>query len=535
MSKFKILISDDLSIAGVDILEKSGIFEVELHKKTSKEELIEIIQDFHGLIVRSASKVTRELIEKATNLKVVIRAGVGVDNIDISSCSQKGIVVMNAPAGNAISTAEQAIGLIFCLARNLPQANNSMKAKKWEKSKFKGNQLMGKILAVIGLGRIGKEVVKRARGIGMEVWGYDPYIPKKNLEHLQIKLTDLESIYKGSDFITVHTPLTKTTQGLINVNNYKDLKKGVKLINCARGGIYEEEALSLGLKSGHIGGVGLDVYSQEPLPENSPFYEFENCIMTPHIGASTDEAQIEVARETAMAMVEYFKNGVARNSLNFPTIDPEEMDFLTPWFSLCERVSNFAAQMVDHPLESVDVRFYGKLVNFNLGPLEIAITKGILKLAFGEEVNLVNAPILAKGRRLNVNTIKEQESDSEGNKGNADLFSISFQNSRETIEIRATINFLGGTIISINQIPVEFKPKGHILFIRNNDIPKVVGEIGLILGNAGINIAALQLGRDNKDGLAMTIIELDSEISSDTLKQLQEKDFIISIKYIFVS
>ena len=527
--KLKILIADNLENEGVEILQNSQLFDVDFRKKTTKDELLQLIPNVHGLIIRSATKVNAEILEKASKLKVVIRAGVGVDNIDIPACSQKGVVVMNAPAGNAISTAEQAIAMMFSLARNIPQANASMKDKQWEKTKFKGSQITDKTIGVVGLGRIGKEVVKRSKGLGMKVLGYDPYIPKENLEYLQIPIVDIDTILSQSDFITVHTPLTSSTENLVNIGNLGKLKKGVRLINCARGGIYEEAALIEGLKSGQIGGVGLDVFTEEPPPADLGLYALENCIMTPHLGASTDEAQAEVAKESASSMVDFFKSGVARNSLNFPTIDPKDMDILTPWFELSDKVAQFASQFSNKPIQSATVSFFGRVAELNLKPLEIALTKGLLQLSLGDEVNWVNAPFLAKERKLNVMVKKDQSENLQ-----RDMLVASFFNGEETIEIKATVGFSGGSIIAINNMSVEFKPEGHILFIKNQDRPKVVGEIGFLLGEANINIASLQLGREVKGGVAMTVIQLDSSVSSDTLKNLKAKDFIIDVKQIVV-
>ena len=525
--KYKILIADSLSQAGVQLLKESDLFSVEFRKKTLASELLELIPEFHGLIIRSASKVTQDVINQAAQLKVVIRAGVGVDNIDIPACSQKGIVVMNAPAGNAISTAEHAIALMFSLARKLPQAHNSMKKQKWEKSKFKGVQLTGKTLGIIGLGRIGKEIVKRARGLQMRVIGYDPYIPVKNLEHLQIDLADVEIIFKESDFITVHTPLTTLTKNLINLDNLNKLKRGVQLINCARGGIYQKEALIAGLNSGQILGVGLDVFEQEPPPHDDPLYKQENCIMSPHLGASTEEAQIEVARESASSMVDFFKSGVAHNSLNFPTLNPQEMDVLTPWFIFIEKIGYFSACLVSHPIDSVKIKLLGSLVNMNFKPLEIAFAKGALKLALDTEVNFVNAPILAQDRGLHI--ISEKSISSKL----IDMVELNIQAGTEKLTLKGVTNFTGGHIIEINSMNIEFKLDGHMLYIINEDIPKVVGELGLILGDSHMNIASLQLTRESKGGLALTVIHLDSKPTDATIVKIRSKGFIKQAKYIF--
>lgn len=525
--KIKILIADNLAEEGVEILKAAGNLDIDYRKKTLREELLEIIPEVHGLIVRSASKVDAEVIEKAENLKVVIRAGVGVDNIDIPACSQKGIVVMNAPAGNSVSTAEQAIALMFATARYTPQANSSMKEKKWEKSKFKGSQLTGKTLGVVGLGRIGKEVVMRGKGLKMNVIGYDPYIPKENLEYLQIDILSLEDLLSKADFITVHTPLTDSTRGLVNKENLSKLKDGVRLINCARGGIYDEAAIAEGLKSGKIAAAGLDVFTTEPPPEDFELYDLDNCTLTPHLGASTDEAQIEVAKETAGSMVSYFKEGVARNSLNFPTFDPQEMDVLAPWFELLERLGNFIGQAVDGAPESVEVEYRGELVKLNLHPLEIGLAKGLMSVALGEDVNLVNAPVLAEERGVTIHGRAIKDSESE-----ASVIRISARTTSSSIQVRATVNFSGGTVIGVNNLPLEFKPEGHILFIRNKDVPRVVGELGKILGDADLNIASLQLSREAKGGVALTVIQVDDEIPRSLLETLQQREFIVDARYI---
>ncbi|MCS6984069.1 MAG: phosphoglycerate dehydrogenase [Leptospiraceae bacterium] len=528
-SKFKVLIADNLDSEGVEILEKSGLIEVDFRKKTSREELLDIIPQYDGLIVRSASKVDSEVVERASRLKVVIRAGVGVDNIDIAACSRKGIVVMNAPAGNSVSTAEHALALMFAVARKIPQAHMSMHAKKWEKAKFTGTQLTGKTLGVIGLGRIGKEVAIRALGLKMNVLGYDPYIPRENLEYLQIELTTLDDIFRRADFITVHTPLTESTSHMINLNNLHKLKKGVKIINCARGGIFEEKALAEGIKQGIISGVGIDVFVEEPPSPDMPLYGLEEAVLTPHLGASTDEAQLEVAKETAQSMVEFVRSGVARNSLNFPTLDAEEMGMLKPWFHLCEKLGVFAAQVMPEALSSVHMELRGAIVTKNLKALEIALTKGVLTPALGEEVNLVNAPLLAKQRGLSISSFVAEETKEEPSR----LRLVLGDGRREKVLV-ATVDSLGGLVMSINDIPLEFRPEGHMLFIRNKDVPKVVGELGLLLGEANVNIASLHLGRDVKGGTAMTIISLDDAVPPHVLEKIKAKDYIVELHYITI-
>jgi D-3-phosphoglycerate dehydrogenase len=527
MAKPKILISDNLDQDGVDILTASGLFDIDYRKKTSREELEAVIPEVEGLIIRSASKVDKALIERATKLKVVIRAGVGVDNIDIPACSVKGIVVMNAPAGNSISTAEQAIALMFALARKLPQAHASMKDKKWEKSKFQGSQLTGKTLGVIGLGRIGKEVVKRGKGLQMHVLGFDPYIPSENLTSLEIDLVPIDTILKQADFITVHTPLTDATRGLVNEKNLSLLKPGVRLINCARGGIYDEAAVAKGVKEGIIAGAGLDVFVEEPLPATSPLYEHEDIVLTPHLGASTDEAQIEVAKETAESMVAFFKNGVARNSLNFPTIDPTSMDALAPWFELCEQVGSFVGQVMKSPIKDIEITYRGGFTELNLNPLEIALTKGLLSVAMGDEVNLVNAPLLAKERSLRITARKAEKTEKE-----VSLIEMTIYDEKERLSLKAAVGATGGVITELNGNAIKLKPDGNLLYVLNTDTPGVVGKLGTLLGEHHINISSMELSRGKKGGEARTFLGLDDEIPKALLETIRQKEFIVEARFI---
>jgi len=527
MAKRRILIADNLDQDGVDILNASGLFEVDYRKKTSREELEAIIPEVEGLIIRSASKVDHALVEKAKNLKVVIRAGVGVDNIDIAACSQKGIVVMNAPAGNSISTAEQAIALMFALARKIPQAHASMKEKKWEKSKFQGSQLTGKTLGVVGLGRIGKEVVKRAKGLQMKVLGFDPYIPAENLASLEVELVPIDVLLRQSDFITVHTPLTDATKGLINEKNLSLLKPGVRVINCARGGIYDEAAIVKGMKEGIIAGAGLDVFVEEPLPATSELYNFDDIILTPHLGASTDEAQIEVAKETAESMVAYFKSGLARNSLNFPTIDPAAMDRLAPWFDLCERVGSFVGQMMKNPIKDIEISFRGEFTTINLTPLEIALTKGLLSVAMGDEVNLVNAPLLAKERSMRITARKDDDSEKEPSS-----MKLTAYDEKERLTLKAAVGATGGVITELNGNALKLRPEGNILYILNTDTPGVVGKLGTLLGEHNINISSMELSRAKKGGEARTFLGLDDELPKALLETIQKKEFIVEARFL---
>ncbi|PKL34195.1 MAG: phosphoglycerate dehydrogenase, partial [Spirochaetae bacterium HGW-Spirochaetae-10] len=367
--KHVILISDKFDAEGVARLQKTDGFEVIYKGGHSKEELLADIGKAHGLIIRSATKVTPEVLEKAPNLKLIVRAGVGVDNINIPEASRRGVIVMNAPGGSSVTTAEQALALMFAVARNTPQANASMKAGKWDKNKYAGVEITGKTVGVVGLGRIGREFVKRARGLKMNVIGFDPFIPAEALGHLEIEIVNKDELLARSDFISVHAPLTDDTRDFIGKDNLHKLKKGVRLINAARGGIYNEEALEEGLKSGQIAAVGLDVFTQEPIPEDFALRQYENCIMAPHLGASTGEAEFAVAMETIDELVEFFQTGVARNAINFPTVDAESMDFMKPYFEGGEKVGTLLARLLESPLRTVEIDYNGEISEKKADPV----------------------------------------------------------------------------------------------------------------------------------------------------------------------
>ena len=526
--KHTILISDKFDAKGVARLkEQNNLFEVLYDNGYSREDFLRLLPQAKALVVRSASKVDKEALDKADKLKLIIRAGVGVDNIDIPEASRKGIIVQNTPGGNSISTAEQAIALLFATARKTPQANASVKEGKWEKSKFKGTELTGKTLGIVGLGRIGKEVVVRARGLKMKILGYDPYIPAKNLEHLEIELVSKEEIISRSDFITVHTPLTDSTENFINKENLSKLKDGVALINAARGGIYQEEALCEGLESGKLGAVALDVFTTEPLPENSKFRKFQNCILTPHLGASTEDAEHAVALETIVAINDYFKSGVARNALNFPSLDSDAMDFLKPYFEGGIRIGKLLGE-IGKDISQINIHYYGEITRYKVASITSAIQYGVLSSSMGEEVNLVNAPVLTKERGIEVIEKLTKEA-----KGFASYISIEIQGSqKKKVSLLYSALRSQALIFSLFDLPLEFKPEGIILAIENEDKPGVVGTIGSFLGKQNINIAHLELNRDVKGEKAYCIISIDDLLELSVLEELQKLDNIIQVNQI---
>ncbi len=523
--KHRVLISDKFDDEGIARLKKESNLDVVYKGGHSREELLASLSGVHGLIIRSATKVDVEVLQKATDLKLVVRAGVGVDNIDIPAASRLGVIVMNAPGGNSVSTAEHAIALMMASARHVAQADASMKAGQWEKKKFKGVELKGKVLGVMGLGRIGKEVVRKARGLGMEVIGFDPFIPEKNLADLEIEIVSKEALVARSDFITVHTPLTSETQDFLSKDNLTSFKKGVRLVNCARGGIYNEEALAAGLESGHIASVALDVFTQEPIPAGFPLRRFENCIMTPHLGASTDDAEFAVAMETVDELVDFFRTGVARNALNFPTLDPTTLDFLKPYFEGGERVGRILAEAAGGDVTSLEINYRGEIADYMTQPVTTALLRGVLRMAMGEEVNYVNAPVLARDRGIRVSEEKQPE-------GRAGLVSsvqaVVRTGSGREVEVTFAAMNRSPMVVSMFSMPIEFKPEGILLIIENKDVPRVVGQTGMFLGDRNVNIASLELSRDQRGGTARCVIAVDDVLDRGALAQLAKLDNVLS-------
>lgn len=529
MAQYKILISDTFDPRGVKALlsEEEGLFEVLYENGFDRKSFLKLLPQAEGLIIRSATKLDQEAILRAKKLKIVIRAGVGVDNIDIETASQKGIIVENAPGGNTVSTAEQALALLFAAARCTPQAHASIKSGKWEKSKFKGLELSGKTLGVLGLGRIGKEVVARGRALKMKVLAHDPYIPRENLEHLEIELVDKESLLKRSDFISVHTPLTESTKNFINHKNLAQLKDGVILINAARGGIYNEEALEEGLRMGKIRALALDVFTEEPLPPDSTLRNFENCIMTPHLGASTSDAEFAVAMEAVNSMSAYFRHGLVQNSFNFPSIDPKDSDFLKPYYDGAVRIGKLLGSL-SKEMHSAHISYHGEIAKCKTDALTAAIQYGLLLPALGEEVNLINAPALAKARGIQISSAQI-----ENTKAFSSYIQLQVRDARQTaIEVKYTSLRREALVFSLFDLPIEFRPEGIILSIRNRDMPGVVGTIGSFLGREAVNIAHLELKREAKGGNAYCIISIDELLRHEALEKLQNLENILEANQI---
>jgi D-3-phosphoglycerate dehydrogenase / 2-oxoglutarate reductase len=522
----KIFVTDDVSDTGLEPLRSAG-FKVEKRMGLSRAELTEALKDADGLIVRSETKVTADLLDAAASLRVIGRAGVGVDNIDVPAATMRGVVVMNAPDGNTITTAEHTIALLVSLARSIPQANSSLKAGRWERKKFVGVELQGKTLGIIGLGRIGRVVASRARALGMQIVAYDPFIAPEQARDLEIELAPLDDVYARADFLTVHTPLTAETRGLIDREVLSKLKYGARLINCARGGLVDEDALYEALTNGSIAGAALDVFSQEPPPQNDRLLQLDQVIATPHLGASTTEAQEGVAFTVAEQMRDFLTTGALRGAVNVPALSVKEFNVMQPYVELAESLGRFQAQLVEQAVNEVRIEFAGEVVDFDATPVTRAFLAGFLR-DVSARVNMVNAFLIADERGIKVTTTYVR---SAGENAPAMRTEIMAGPSRRSL----AGNLIGyggqrreGRITEIDGFHLEARPEGHLLVMRNRDVPGVIGKVGTILGEGGVNISRFHLGRRERGGEAMAVIEVDAPLSRDTLQSLRALEQVIS-------
>lgn len=522
----KIFVADDVSDTGLQPLRSAG-FNVEKRVGLSRPELGEALKNSDGLIVRSETKVTADLLEEATRLRVIGRAGVGVDNIDVPAATLRGVVVMNAPDGNTITTAEHTIALLISLARSIPQANSSLKAGRWERKKFIGVELQGKTLGIVGLGRIGRVVASRARALGMQIVAYDPFIAPEQARDLEIELAPLDDVYARADFLTVHTPLTAETRGLINREVLRKMKHGARLINCARGGLVDEDALYEALTDGSIAGAALDVFSEEPPPADHHLLKLEQVIATPHLGASTTEAQEGVAFTVAEQMRDFFLTGVLRGAVNVPAMSVKEFNVMQPYVALAESLGRFQAQLVEQAVNEVRIEFAGEIVDLDATPVTRAFLAGFLR-DVSARVNVVNAFLIADERGIKVTTTYVR---SAGDNAPAMRTEIMAGPSRRSL----AGNLIGyggqrreGRITEIDGFHLEARPEGHLLVMRNYDVPGVIGKVGTILGEGGVNIGRFHLGRRERGGEAIAVIEVDAPLSKNTLQSLRSLEQVIS-------
>ena len=522
----KIIVSDKLSPEGVKILEDAG-FKVDCKYKLSPDELKTVIGDYQGIVIRSGTKLTSDVIEKGDNLKVIGRAGVGLDNVDIEAATKKGIIVMNAPGGNTISTCEQTFALMLAVARNIPFAHISLKEKKWERSKFKGTELYSKVLGVVGLGRIGKEVVKRAIVFGMEVLVYDPFISEDVAEKIGVKLASLKEIWKKGDFITVHTPLTEETKGLISDKEFSQMKPSAFVINCARGGIVDEEALYEALKSKKIAGAALDVYSQEP-PFESKLLDLENLIVTPHLGASTEEAQINVAIEVAHCIKDALLGKAIKNAVNYAQLDSETYKIIEPYFNLAEKMGKFISQLTQGGVKEIKISYLGEISTYKVDVLGAAFTRGFFSQQLEEDVNYINSLEVAKARGIKIEQVKISE---EGEYSNSIRVKVTSDKEERLLEGTLFAN-KEARFVKMDDVYLEVAPSELMLVINNHDKPGVIGFLGTTLGASNINIAGMSLGKRSRKKEALTILNLDNPVDEKVLSQIKSNPNIISLKVV---
>ena len=521
----KVLISDALSAAAVQIFKDRGVevdFQPALGK--DKDKLAEIIGNYDGLAIRSATKVTPKILANAKNLKVIGRAGIGVDNVDIPAATAKGIIVMNTPFGNSITTAEHAITLMLALARQIPQADASTQAGKWEKNKFMGVEITGKTLGVIGCGNIGSIAADRALGLKMKVVAFDPYLSPERAFDLGVEKVELDELLKRADFITLHTPLTDKTRNIIDATALNKTKKGVRVVNCARGGLVDEQALRAALDSGHVAGAAFDVFVEEPATSNVLFGH-PNVICTPHLGASTSEAQENVALQVAEQMSDYLMSGAISNAINFPSISAEEAPKLKPFVALAEKLGSFAGQLTDTGLSKVQIAFEGAVAQMNTRALTSAALAGLLRPMLGD-VNVVSAPVIAKERGMIVEEVtREMAGDYES------LITVTVTTEQQTRHVSGTV-FADGRprIVNIKGIRMDAEFGPSMIYITNLDKPGFIGKFSGTLGEAGINIATFHVGREAPGANAVALIEIDGELPEDVLAKVRALPQVQSAK-----
>lgn len=517
-NQFHILAADGIANEGIELLRKN--FDVEVRDKISHEELLEAIPKFDALIVRSASKVTADVIERATNLKIIGRAGVGVDNIDIQAATERGIIVINSPDGNTIAATEHTFAMMLAVSRNIPQANQVMHSGGWDRKKFVGVELRNKTLAIIGLGKIGAGVAKRAQSFDMNVIAYDPFVSAERAKNLGVQLVNLDELFHRADFITVHMPLTNSTRDMIALPQMRTMKPTVRLINCARGGIINEKDLAIALQEKIIAGAAIDVFENEPLAEDSPLRTLSNIILTPHLGASTVEAQIGVSVDVAKGIFDALNNRPVATAVNLPHIPSHILEKLAPYLDLAERLGRTVTGMSKDPISSVQVKVNGAIADMNSSLISTAVLKGMLTAALDTNVNLVNANILAAERGIHLSEIKS-------------TISRDFAN---VVTVSANGNFVTGTlfgnegrIVSINNFRVDVDPHARILICPHINKPGVIGSVGMLLAKHNINISSMQVGKAEIEGRNLMVLTVDNPIPQSVLVEMKALEPIFDV------
>ncbi len=527
----KILVSDKLAEEGVEILKAEKDIQVDVKTGLTPEELSSIIGGYDAIVIRSQTKLTGDILSKAARLKAIGRAGVGLDNVDIESATKQGIIVMNAPSGNSISTCEQAFALMLAMSRNVALADKSVRAGKWERSKFKGTELYNKTLGVIGLGRIGREISKRALSFGMKVVSYDPFISEDVAKKLDIEIVELKKLLSEADYITVHTPLTEETRGLISDDEFSIMKPNARVINCARGGIISEKALYLALKDKKISFAALDVYEKEPPEKDNPLFRLDNIVLSPHLGASTKEAQINVAVEIAHCVKDVLKGRALKNAVNFPSLDPETFTALSPYISLAEKLGMVSSQLIEGRIKEVWISYAGDITSFKLIPVTSSLVKGVLSPILEGTVNFVNAFNLAKDRGIKIESTKSSEGTDYLNS-----IAVRIKSDKEEISLEGAL-FANHypRIVKINGFYLEISPAKYMIFLSNRDKPGVIGKLGAMLGRRKINIATMSFGRKKEEGLAITALTIDTPLTGEIIEEILSDSDFSNVKFIKIS
>ncbi|CAH0345583.1 phosphoglycerate dehydrogenase [Bacillus sp. CECT 9360] len=511
---YRILVADAIKPEGLGPLLQASQIEL-VQKKV--EEVENSLHEFDAILVRSATKVSEELIQKMPKLKIIARAGVGVDNIDVPAATKRGIVVVNAPDGNTISTAEHTFAMMASLMRHIPQAHSSVKNGEWKRSAYTGTELYGKTLGIVGFGRIGGEIAKRAKAFGMDVLVFDPFLTADRAKKLNVTALPLEDLLPLADIITVHTPLTDETRGLLNKNTLRSCKKGVYLLNCARGGIIDEDDLYELLLEKHVAGVALDVFVEEP-PVGNKLLELDSVISTPHLGASTKEAQLNVATQVAQEVLVFLEGNPVANSINLPAISKEQFEKVQPFYQLVKQMGSIGSQCMKEGINEISVTYAGEALQFDTSILTKSLISGFFKTRLDVPVNEVNALLVAKERGVTIG-----EKISTDTFGYSNLISVTVKGDNRQLEIRGThVEKYGSRIVSLNGFNIDFLPEGNFLYIQHNDKPGVIGNVGKILGDHNVNIATMQVGRKQAGGEAIMVLSFDKPLSDDMFERLND-------------
>ena len=523
-STMKILVCDPIAEDGVDILQKAGI-EVDIKTGMKPEELKKAVNGYDALIVRSESKITREILDATTHLQVVGRAGVGVDNIDVAAATEKGVVVVNAPTGNTTSAAEHAIALMMALARRIPAADASLKSGKWERGKFLGMEVRNKTLGIVGLGQVGSEVARRARGLEMRVLAVDPFVPEDRAKMLGVDIVSMDALLAESDFISVHTTLSEGTKKLIGAAEIAKTKPGVRFINTARGGIIDEDALVEAITSGRIAGAAIDVFEKEPITDH-PLFGLDGVIVTPHLGASTAEAQERVAVDVALQVVAVLNGEPARWAVNAPMIDPETYQYLAPYVPVAQKVGALAVQLHKGQMNDVEIDYAGEIAHHDVTPLRAAVISGLLAGISVEHVNVVNVDLIAERRGMQLKQVHSPDHEIYSN-----LITVRLRSSDGRTEIAGTIAPDGPHIVSIDEVWVDVPPsEGYLLLVENRDRPGMVGGVGTLMGEFGVNISYMNVGAHPGTGNALMVLTLDQALTAEQIARVREIEGIVGVR-----